>query len=107
MRGRIVLELAAEVAVRADADGVPDLLHLRRALVFLQDGLAQQPGVQEAEEGDEQDAQDGDLLEGIQAMAGQSEDIHGVFLPKESPYFTQDGGKINPRRIDAAAPRLL
>jgi len=33
------LELAAQVAVRADADRVPDFLHLRRSLVLLHDDL--------------------------------------------------------------------
>ena len=74
--GQDLAQLRLQVAVGADADGVPDLLHLRRALVLLQDDLAQHPGVPEADEGREQDADDGDLLERVQPVTGQTQDVH-------------------------------
>ncbi len=69
--GQDLLELGLEVAVGAEADGVPDLLHLLGALVLLEDDLAQHPGVPEADEGGHHDAADGDLLERVQPMTGE------------------------------------
>ncbi|MCK7461652.1 MAG: hypothetical protein MZU84_06120 [Sphingobacterium sp.] len=112
--GQDLPELGLEVAVGADADGVPDLLHLSRALVLLEDHLAQHPGVPEADEGRQHDAADGDLLERVQPVTGQAQNVHACLLNSAtnarrergrppgasgSAYFTHPRPKINPGSV--------
>jgi hypothetical protein len=63
-------QLPVQVAVGANADGVPHLLHLLRPLVLFQDDAAQEPGVEQADKGREQYAHDGKLLEIREPMPG-------------------------------------
>ena len=62
-------QLAIEVTIRANANGVPHFLHLSRALVILEHFAAQPPRVRQAQErrGDHHD--DGDLLETVQTVS--------------------------------------